>query len=382
MGYECKFLPRLCRFFAYLHRKVKNLMRVVLGLLAFWCAHALAAQDLPYPDTTIVHDYRPDWQVYQGDRYQPFDDGKADAIYFQVTRSAEANARVCITQPQRFSIIMNGRLVRADLRGTFCLSLDSLAAQVGLPLTMGVYSETGVSQLQTHRVAAQVRASLMLLPRPSDGFYQFTILAALLLFVFFLVLLRASPKLMQDYVDLSRVFALRERDENLQATRITSSINILFLVFCCLLCAYVLLISFNYERPQAETLGGYLWRWCWFGVIFFGSFVVKFILTQVWAAVFVMQEFSSLQFFNFVRILIQSCAGIALIALALYGFGLSRQSLFEWLLPVVNMALALATLFLFLKLMGRSRQSLFHLFFYLCVSEIIPLVVLIKVFLY
>lgn len=356
-------------------------MRVVLGLLAFWCAHALAAQDLPYPDTAIVYDYRPDWQVYGGDRYQPLA-GDALAIYFPITRTNETGARICVSQPTRFSLLINGRLWRADLRGTVCLPLDSLGESAGLPLTLGVYSEASVNRLTTHRVAAAVGRELLRLPRSSDGFYQFTILAALLLFAFFLVLLRASPKLMQDYVDVSRVFAIRERDENLQATRITSSINILFLVFCCLLCAYVLLISLNYGQVQAVTLGGFLWRWFVFAFIFFGSFAVKFVLTQLWAAAFLMEEFSSLQFFNFVRILIQTCAGVALVGLVFYGFGLSRQSLFQWLQPIVNIALAVATVFLFLKLMGRTRQSLFHLFFYLCVSEIIPLVVLIKVFLY
>jgi len=356
-------------------------MRVVLGLLAFWCAHALAAQDLPYPDTTIVYDYRPDWQVYRGNAYQPLA-GDAQAIFFLITRAYENGARVCVSQPTRFSLLINGRLWRADVRGTICLPLDSLGESAGLPLTLGVYSEAGVSRLVTHRVASSVGHELLRLPRPSDGYYQFTILAALVLFVFFLALLRANPKLMQDYVDVSRVFAIRERDENLQATRITSSINLLFLVFCCLLCAYVLLISRNYEKVQAETLGGFLWVWFVFGLIFFGSFAIKFILTRLWAAAFLMEEFSSLQFFNFVRILIQTCAGVALIGLVFYGFGLSRQSLFQWLPPIVNIALAVATVFLFLKLMGRTRQSLFHLFFYLCVSEIIPLVVLIKVFLY
>ncbi|HAC23943.1 MAG TPA: hypothetical protein DCE81_03410 [Cytophagales bacterium] len=356
-------------------------MRVVLGLLAFCCVHALAAQNHTYPDSALVYDYRPDWRVYRGDAYQPLVED-ARAIYFQITRSNEAGAQVCISQPTRFSLLVNGRLWRADLKGSHCLRVDSLAANPGLPLTLGVYSEAGVSRLVTHRVAASGAREELRVPRPSDDFYQFSILAALLLFTFFAVLLRASPKLMQDYVDVSRVFAIRERDENLQATRITSSINILFLFFCCLLCAYVFLISFNYKQTQADTLGGFFWLWLIFSLLLSGSFAIKFFLTRMWAAVFLMDEFSSLQFFNFVRMLIQTCAAMALIGLVFYGFGLSRQALFQALQPIINIALTVATVFLFLKLMGRTRQSLFHLFFYLCVSEIIPLVVLIKVFLY
>lgn len=76
-----------------------------------------------------------------------------------------------------------------------------------------------------------------------------------------------------------------------------------------------------------------------------------------------------------------SSAIMGLVMLGYFVLEIEKPDFFYFLLAAYCAFMMLSTLFLYFKLMTRTSSSVFHLFSYLCGSEIISMMILIKVLL-
>jgi len=73
---------------------------------------------------------------------------------------------------------------------------------------------------------------------------------------------------------------------------------------------------------------------------------------------------------------------LAAISLIYFIFEVRGQNYFFHLLTILSIVFTVGAVATYFKLIARMPFHFFHLFSYLCASEIIPLMVLIKVFFY
>jgi hypothetical protein len=119
--------------------------------------------------------------------------------------------------------------------------------------------------------------------------------------------------------------------------------------------------------------------WLLTTLVIVGVFLIKIIIIFSLTRLFGLRGLARIHYFNWVRLLL-IVFGAASVIIFIYFIsrGLS-PGFFEVLLYLVIGVLVAWTLIVFLKLNNKSEHSMFHLFSYICATEIIPLLITIKV---
>jgi hypothetical protein len=307
------------------------------------------------------------------------EDTQGKAVYVSLKPSQFSSEYLRIRADDQFAMFINGKLAAADeMFGIY--DIDSLRRKYGASeLLIGIYplevdasSVEIVSRRQAERVDVQRRSS--------SGFRDFAVIAILTLLILFTVLVRLNPKLTADYFSLNKIFSIRETDDTQLYTRITSSSNILFYIFCSMMVGFSLVLIFKYTSPQKGDT--YFWiallEWIKLSVIVLFIFFLKVALVYSLSILFGIKGAGRIHFFYWIRVLVVTGSLIS-IGMFLYFISRGQQTsvyeIFRWTITVV---LILLIALVFLKLMRRAECSIFHLFSYICATEIIPFLITIK----
>jgi Domain of unknown function (DUF4271) len=330
------------------------------------------------------------WLYNRSGELVPYNNQRTASVFFWMDAEKNKNNFFIVEGKHPFSVFINSKLI-LQKRGTAKLSIDSLSKIYSHQLFVGLYSRHGVATLKAHiEDGLAIRAKELLPVRKGNYFLDFTILAALLLSTCVVLLLRTNPTLTFDYLDVRKLFSFQDRDESTLNLRIASSVNLLIYLFGSFFLGLMLLISLHFMGEQVSwskifiirsSLQG-LWQWVVLSIIIFGLLMAKLMWLGILSALFGFRDTVSLQFFNFVRIILISVCLLATICIAYFVLGVRQESYFYHLLTILSIVFALGTAIMYFKLLVRMPFHFFHLFSYLCASEIIPLIILIKVFYY
>jgi hypothetical protein len=338
----------------------------------------------------VVKDLRPDWLRYANEQYVPAVEipSEVHTIYFPLKASMFKGQFLSVSSSERCSLFVNGRLVVSGKR--HLLSLDSLSSLYSDELFVAVHGEPVFGNLSTRVVslssAVEVRNAL--LSRPPTFFRDYSIIATGILLLFFLILYRTSPQLTFDYFSFAKIFSVQERNENLLASRITSSENLLFYVFCAMLTGFLLSgalyfadFYFRVEKFYGiASLGGAFSAWFKLSLFVLALLTAKLIIVLTFSSLFSFRETVSFQFFNFLRFVLFTAVAMAILSLVYFVFKGDQPLFYERLIILALVLLSIGSVMVLIKLLARAPFSFFHLFSYLCASEIIPLVIIIKIF--
>ncbi len=339
----------------------------------------------------VVRDLRGDWLVYMDDHYQPAsEDVTTDlkTVYFSINAAAFKGQYLSISAPEEWSLFVDRKLILSG--SSTLLSIDSLARLYPNGLFFGVYSATGVMRLKTTVVSLLAPAGLQTtndLRRPVF-FRDYGILASSILLIFFLVLFRTNPQLTLDYFSFAKIFSVQERNENLLASRITSSANLLFYVFCALLTGFLLSAVFYSANAyfqvsrfvMIQSFSEAFGVWVRLSLFILLLLAAKLVIVLFFSSLFNFRETVSFQFFNFLRFVLFTSVVMALLSLAYFIFKGEHGIFYERLIVLALLLMSAGSVMVLIKLLARAPFSFFHLFSYLCASEIIPLVIIIKIF--
>ncbi len=329
---------------------------------------------------------------YVEGRYQPVGavlSNDLHTTYFEVNSAKFKGQYLSIASTEEWSLFLNGRLIYSGKEQIF--GLDSLARLYSTDLFVGLYAAGGVKNLTTQIVFPffpSQPASGEILARPSTFFRNYAVLVSFFLLLFLLVLLKTNQQLTLDYFSFAKIFSVQERNENLLASRITSSVNLLFYLFCALLTGFLLSAVFYFAGPYflvskfvgISSLGGVLLIWLELSFYILLLLASKLLVVLLFSSLFNFRETVSFQFFNFLRFVLFTAVMMAALSLTYFIFK-GIQPLFYRQLMILALALMSAgSVMVLLKLLARAPFSFFHLFSYLCASEIIPLVIIIKIF--
>ncbi|HLZ16451.1 MAG TPA: DUF4271 domain-containing protein, partial [Cyclobacteriaceae bacterium] len=127
------------------------------------------------------------------------------------------------------------------------------------------------------------------------------------------------------------------------------------------------------------TGSDYIGQWIFLALAILGLLMAKLAFASLFGLMYGW-DIASFQFFNFVRVLILSLTLIA--AISVFCFSLQIDINYFTLLRFGCLLMVLGAGLLYFKLQTRTSFHSFHLFSYLCATEIFPLVILVKVLLF
>jgi hypothetical protein len=368
---------------------MKSTIISLLILISFACVFPQAARGY-----SVVKDLKNEWRIYDGGQYTLFKNGSrgVKTIYFSVEAVSFPDMLLHISSPSSFTIFINGQLA-AKSSVAVNLSLDSLSGHFNTPLLQIAVHQREILEggLQTIIVSKTSTTAFgeLLAPRYS-AFRDFAIIGIMVLLIMLIVITQLNPKLASDYFSVTKIFSMREGEDGQSYSRITSSINILFYAYSSLMLGYYLVIIYHFlprEYPtalffQATTFWDVVLQWAELSLIVLVLFFVKIVMVFGLSYIFGMKEIGGVHFFNWVRLLV-GVFGVLTAVLFLYfitnGY---REGFYNFLLTTVSWVFGGWMILIVLKLQRQLQHSMFHLFSYICATELIPFLITIKVLYY
>ncbi len=352
-------------------------------LLSSW---AIQAQEITRAQRVDLKDH---WLVYRSNQFVSFNNQSTPSIFFWIDGRKQRSNFLFIEGKHPYSIFVNSKLILQE-KGKIKLAIDSLSKIYSHQLFIGVYVPRGAHYLQTSIEKTQLTSQLEPIFRKGNYFLDFSLLATLFLIICLILFLRTNPALTFDYLDVMKLFSFQDRDESTLTLRIASSVNLLIYLFGSFFLGLMLLISLHFMGEQVSltklfpihsTAQGF-WQWNVLSLVIFGLLLVKLFWLAMLSALFGFRDTVSLQFFNFVRVILISVCLLAAICILYFIIGVRQENYFFHLLTILTIVFILGTGIMYFKLLAKMPFHFFHLFSYLCASEIIPLIILIKVFFY
>ena len=360
------------------------MMRNILIIILFPLA------SLAQEDSRQSISLKDQWLVHTSGSFLPFEhQSTTTTIFFWVDGRSEKGNLLYVEGRHPYSLLINAKFV-IQKEGKAVFSIDSLAGIYSHSLFVELFSAFGAQHLQTSIIRNGVAASQEYLPRPQNYFLDFTLLASLLLIIGFISFLRTNPTLTFDYVNINKLISFQDRDESTLTLRIASSVNLLIYLFSSMFLGLVVLVTLHFLGDQASiarsfpirsTLEGFK-QWSILSTIIFGLLMIKLFWLVLLSALFGFRDMVRIQFFNFVRIIFIAMFLLSAISVFYFVVKIRSQDYFFYLMLILSIILVVGAVANYFKLMARMPFHFFHLFSYLCASEIIPLMILIKVLLY
>jgi len=359
---------------------MKQFLFLITGLLL---VHVGYTQSSP---ATI--NLRPDWKVLEKESFVTHTDQKVKTIHFSLDKRS-IGARLFVYDKAEFSLFINGKLV-ARKRDTLHLRVDSLWSRYQGAITISIYQHQPVYSLKTWLELPIQKSELDNPVRSKSFFNDFIILAVFILLVFMVILFRINPRLTVDYLNVVKLFSIQERDEAIVAGRIGSSVNLFFFALISFMLALLLLIIMQEAPDQLRLAGEFTIKstvqafivWVLLSLVIFMILIAKLVVIGSFSLLFSLRDTVRFQFFSFIRLLFVTTMVMGCVAVVYFIMQIQQPGYFYHLLTTGSVIVSLGTIILFLKLLARTSFPIFHLFSYLCATEVIPLMILGKVFLF
>lgn len=342
---------------------------------------------------TVVQDLRTAWMIFEDGNYKPLGEMPftgLNTVYFEVDRSRSGGNLLLLESSKPYFLFVNGK-VMAEYAGRALIDIDSLSSVVGSQAFRIAIHQKRINErdLRTQIVSTGSLAAAEdeNTERPYSYLRDFSVIGGFVIILFFLALLRLHPKLAADYFTLSRIVASREAEDGQSTARLTSSSNVQFYILCSLLLGfYLLIILYNLPAEYALPIQfhasafGMIWlQWLKLSAYVFIALMAKLLVIFSLSRLFGFRGMARFHFFNWIRLMLVMFGAATIV---LFTYFISRgdsADTFVMFLSVVVVALILWTVVAYFKLGGRTGHSMFHLFSYLCATEIIPLLITVKV---
>jgi hypothetical protein len=358
------------------------MIRVVCMLLVGWAFLPLRAQ---VPDTIIA--WQPQWYVLEGGRLVQNPDWQREHTgFFEVPTFQQTHLFVSSRGP--FTVWIN-QVFLGDYVDGLSLSLDSLRSLAGTNLWIGLRPRAGLSGVQLAlRMPKQLVREPFLQPRPRLELSNFIVLVALFLLGYAIIVWRISPRLFFEYFNVARIVSTRERDET-QLLRITSSQNILYYFFLggWLSFLVVMLIASDPSASLQLLLGTQAFRdlmvnWVVLMLLIVILLFAKYGLQLIFSGVYAVFDQAADQFFTFVRLGFVVALVVSAWMFGSYLLDVSLTAPYPKAVVVLLVFSLISIPFMQIRIMKSTAFRMFHIFSYLCITEVIPLIITFRILYY
>jgi hypothetical protein len=337
-------------------------------------------------------DLEKDWLIYSKNEYIPYNqtDKQTRTIYFLVNLQAFKGDFIRIESKADFAVFVNRQLLK-QANGSLTIPIDSLLTQWNSnQIVMALTSENDIT---TRTLSTKIYSYLpdignaedITLLRPPTFFKDFVITATLFLTIFLILMIQLNPRLSSDYFSVNKIFAFRENDDDQFYLRITSA-NILFYVFTSLMLGLFLVIVSKFTSVgsdsvilSASSFGGSLLAWANISLVIFALLFLKIVLLFLTSFLFDIKDAAGYHFFNFIRLILIVTTLLSTVIIGYYMLHGSDGDFYSFLFKSLSWVIGIWMVILFFKLSYRVRFTPIHLFSYICATEIIPFLIIVKI---
>lgn len=335
-----------------------------------------------------------EWLVFSEGSYLPFESSSKahPVLYFHLPVNVYRGDYLCIESANPITVFVNNQLL-FDSRQSIAVHIDSLAHLTnGKALWVAIHSKKGITALT---LATWVGSPVPFIQSDgvvhkagkTDDFRNFVVVIVLVLLGTFTFLVRLNPVLANHYFSFFRLLSLRESDDTHSLNRMTNSAAIVFHMFAALLTAYVVVIGYDdsfssllTDQPQTRVdFTGLVLRWGQVGIIILLIFFTKALLIKIFSSLFGVNDLSGFQFANFMRVVLLTMMVMAVIGTVNLLIGTNQHTLPPFFYPAVKWCVFGWLILVYLKLLKRAPFTPFHLFSYICATEIIPLIIAVNI---
>lgn len=332
--------------------------------------------------------------TYDDGEYKPVTSHRDvdNTIYFTIESTRFPGAQISLSSSKPFFLFINGQLA-ARLEGHSSFSVDSLMSRYSSSsLIVSIYQPNiNLSDLNTAVVLSTPgeasNAVVVDQLKPTTFFRDFVIVSSLFITIIFLLVININPKLASDYFSVTRIFSLRDTDDAHSSTRLAAGADFQFYLVCSLLIGFYIMIV-SEHLPTSYLLPLYfkgtsfwscvvLWLKC--SVIILAILLLRIVLIYTLTRLFGLKGLGRVHFFNWLRLILVVLGTASVVLFAYFILRGQNIQVFEIFMSLIVGVLTAWIIIAFLKLNGKTEHAMFHLFSYICATEIIPLLITFKV---
>lgn len=361
--------------------------------------HLLNAQSLPkdwQSQYEVIKDLNREWvTIDENNRYVPYiDKSMADVpvvgVVMDIARYSSNKLLICA--PANSAVLIEKKIssYRAD-EGCLLLDIDSLRAThdkekllVSVFQSQKNFEDIGIWVVQAKSAMAQQNANSSY-QRSMSLLQDFFTAGIIILLIFYAILINQYPRIYKNLYSLSRVFTFRAREDN-SRIRLINEAHIMFLIQHCLLLAFLFIILLSttdmiqlevpYLDFQPASFSGYLLLWGQVALLVFAAIWLKYIIVMLFGTLFKLRQLRFLYMLDFMRMsLIYSAFLFALMVIIFAGIGYYNDSYFNLIVYLFIVLASVRVIVLYLRLFRSASFRNIYLFSYICVAEVIPLLV-------
>ncbi len=371
-------------------------------LLAFVIGQAFTAQS--QSKLVAVKDLKSQWLNVDrsGSHYVPYVQGRTLnypvlGVLLDGSEGSGLTLSACV--PEGTSVFLNNMIVhRTDSERCLFYNLDSLKSRhpnqslffsfFRRNLDPGTMSTTLMASRTVDELQAQSGPIIQITRRSGDHFTDFFIVAILIVAAFYAFLINRYPKGNRDFFNFSKAFSLTLKEEKVLTQRNMSTANTLFFIMYGMAIALIIVLFWKvfdgipeiFEFISLDTFKSCLFSWL---VLSFMAFLVvelKYLLIRMLSSLLNVDRIAQIHFFDFVRIGLIFISATLMVSAALYLGKVNQTIVYTSLLYAFVFLLGIRIIILLFKLIGDTSYRKIHLISYLCTTEILPLLIGIRIF--
>ncbi|WKN33642.1 DUF4271 domain-containing protein [Porifericola rhodea] len=343
-----------------------------------------------------IKDLNREWiTIDDNDRYVPYINKKMTnvpliGVVLNTKRYSSNDFLICA--PANSAVLIEKKISSYfQEEGCLVLDIDSLRASHGKEnILISVYQpqkdfeSIGLWVVQDKKDMTSLATNLSQIREMSILQDYFTA-GILILLVLYAILINQYPRIFRNLYDLSRVFSLKIREDN-SRIRLVNEAHVMFLVQHCFLIAFLFImlvsttnlieVSIPYINFEPNSFGGYMLLWAQVALLVLATIWLKYIIVMLFGALFKLRQLRSIYMLDYMRMsLIYSAFLFALLIVVFAGIGYYNDSYFNVIIYLFILLASVRVIVLYFRLFRNASFRNVYLFSYICIAEVIPLLV-------
>lgn len=190
-----------------------------------------------------------------------------------------------------------------------------------------------------------------------------------------------------QYYNISNTFIRVSVDEFLNRTSKITRIDMIYIVGLSIVMSFISMMIIDYQDPanshmSIRSFTGFLWTWLWMIFLIFFWYLVRILIISFASDIFQMREVKVIHTFELLRLTnFFSLVFFILVCAGFFVFKMPSETLSLVLARMLLLLVIFRMAVLFVKFLNSTPYKKLYLFAYLCIAEIIPVLVGLKLLL-
>jgi hypothetical protein len=350
----------------------------------------------------LVHDYQDDWQVFdvRYKAYVPYvreqhQDYNSFSLFFDI-ENYKGYKLLYRSERENYLFIDASLQKKLPITSWVILDIDSLQQAFGKSkLFLTIYgTNTNVeditiqigNKISKAQNTAEIGESLLtILPRELSPFQNFFVIGLLLLACLYAFLYNFQPKSFQRFFSVRDLLTLSKRDESFVVNKPFDIGNVLFVVNLSFTLSFIFMLITHEKTDlfsasnilrEGETLGTLLLNFFEIAIIVFVSLNFKYFALRVLSNLYRLDNITNIHYFK----IIQASSIFFLLLLIVLTFStVSNPEIIKnaekYFFVPISLFFVVRLFLLYFTINKMTTLKNLYLFSYLCIIELIPLIV-------